>query len=77
MTATGDPEGSPVFLAECPCGLFPRERARYWNGFARSISSSSPGSFGLRGLPGWMIATWQTSAASTSWRNVPASMSLM
>ena len=27
---------------------------------------ASPGSAGLRGLPGWMIETWQLSAASTS-----------
>ncbi len=33
---------------------------------ARAVRSSSPGSAGLRGLPGWMIATWQFSAASTS-----------
>ena len=38
------------------------------NGSARTSSSSSPGSFGSRGLPGWMIATWQLSAASTNWR---------
>ncbi len=62
----GDPDGSPVFLwsvrAACSCA----KRLRYWNGSARSISSSRPGSFGLRGLPGWMIATWHASAASTS-----------
>ncbi len=42
--------------------------APYRNGSARAISSSRPGSLGLRGLPGWMIETWQFSAASTSWR---------
>ena len=42
----------------------PRQR----KGSARTSSSSSPASFGSRGLPGWMIATWQLSAASTSWR---------
>lgn len=49
----------------------------YANGSARRISSSSPGSFGSRGRPGWMIATWQPSAASTSVRNGPALRSLM
>ena len=38
----------------------------YANASARFISSSRPGSLGLRGLPGWMIETWQFSAASTS-----------
>ena len=41
-------------------------RAGYaMNGFARSSNSSSPGSLGFHGLPGWMIATWHASAAST------------
>ena len=40
----------------------------YRNGSARLINSSSPGSPALRGLPGWMIESWQFSAASTSWR---------
>src|SRR4030095_13381661 len=51
------------------------EVTAYWNGLARSISSSSPGSLGLMGLPGWMIDTWQLSAASTSCRYVPAARS--
>jgi MFS family permease len=51
--------------------------AGYWNGSARLTSSSSPGSLGLRGLPGWMTATWQLSAASTSSLKLPASGSLM
>ena len=45
-----------------------RRRARHRKGLRASISSASPGSSGLRGLPGWMIATWHDSAASTSWR---------
>ena len=49
---------------------------RYWNGRARSISSSRPASAGLRGLPGWITATWHASAASTISRKVPASGSL-
>ena len=40
-------------------------RLRYGNASARATSSESPGSFGFHGLPGWMIATWQDSAAST------------
>jgi hypothetical protein len=35
---------------------------------ARASSSSSPGSLRSRGCPGWMMATWQPSAASTSCR---------
>lgn len=38
----------------------------YAKASARSRSVASPGSFGFFGLPGWMIATWQLSAASTS-----------
>ena len=40
----------------------------YKNGCARSSSSSSPGSLESHGLPGWMIDSWQLSAASTSCR---------
>jgi len=50
--------GSPYW----PCVVAQR------NGAARSSNSVSPASLGSRGLPGWMIATWQLSAASTSWR---------
>jgi len=46
-------------------------------GCARLTSSSRPGSCGLRGLPGWMIETWQLSAASTRSRYVPAARSAM
>jgi hypothetical protein len=49
----------------------------YMKGAARFMSSSSPGSFGLRGFPGWMMDTWQLSAASTSSRYVPALISAM
>ena len=38
------------------------------NGSARTSNSSSPGSLRSRGWPGWMMATWQPSAASTSCR---------
>jgi len=48
--------------------MAPSVTQAYLNGSARASSSSSPGSFSSRGLPGWMIATWQLSAASTSWR---------
>jgi len=37
-------------------------------GFARSRSSARPGSLGSSGFPGWMMETWQLSAASTSSR---------
>lgn len=32
---------------------------------ARAVRSPRLGSSGLRGLPGWMMLTWQLSAAST------------
>jgi len=42
------------------------QRNSYKNGSARALSSSSPGSSGFLGLPGWIIETWQLSAASTN-----------
>ncbi len=44
---------------------------------ARLTSSSRPGSPSFHGFPGWMMQTWQISAASTSWRKLPASRSAM
>lgn len=34
---------------------------------ARWSSAARPGSSGFQGLPGWMMETWQLSAASTNW----------
>lgn len=53
--------------AQCT-GYFLAGASYYRKGSARFSSSSNPGSFGLRGLPGWMMDTWQFSAASTSCR---------
>lgn len=60
---------TPAFQWLIPDERCQARRLRYYRkGSARLINSSSPASFGLRGLPGWMIDTWQLSAASTSCR---------
>lgn len=55
-----------AFCLSCEQNAAPYRRVRQRKGSARFINSSRPGSAGLRGLPGWMIETWQFSAASTS-----------